>query len=105
MIINKLLPLTILVSVSACSTAPSNPIAADPSVVAKGAGSYEITVTGLTGKRAIEVERGFHEVADDTCFAKGGWSGWKMAEGSQLNPVKNSAGVFTAKGQVDCSKP
>ena len=104
MIIDKSLLFAVIFFVSGCSTAPSHPIAADPVVVAKGAGSYEITVTGLPNKRAIEVERGFHEVADDSCFTKGGWSGWKMAEGSEIKPVKNSAGVYVAKGQVDCSK-
>lgn len=105
MIINKLIPFIALAFISACSTAPSKPIAANPVVVAKSAGSYEIMVTGLRGKRAIEVERGFHEVADNTCFTEGGWSGWKMAEGTQINPVRNSTGVFIAKGQVVCSKP
>lgn len=104
MLINKLIPVSIFLTVSACTTAPSNPIAANPVVVAKAAGSYEITVTGLPGKQALDVERGFHGVADDTCFTKGGWSGWRIAEGTQIEPVMSSSGVYVAKGQIVCSK-
>jgi len=104
MIINKLVTAFTLLFVSACSTAPSGPIAAEPVVIAISDGHYEITVTGLAGKRAIDVERGFHESADDSCFTKGGWSGWKMLEGTQIDPIKNASGIYVAKGQVVCSK-
>ena len=107
MIINKLAPLTTIVAtfaLSACSTMPDNPISATPMVTKTSANSYDITVTGLPGKRSIDVERGFHEVADKACLTKAGWSGWKMQGGTSINPIKNAQGIFTASGTVVCSK-
>ena len=104
MLVNKLVSAITLITLSACTTAPTNPIATDPVVTAKSANSFEIEVTGLTGKKAIDVERVFHDVADEACRNKAGWSGWKMLEGTSITPTMNAAGRYVAKGQVVCSR-
>jgi hypothetical protein len=103
-LVNNLVSVIALITLSACTTAPTNPIATDPVVTAKSANSFEIEVTGLTGKKAIDVERGFHDVADEACRNKAGWSGWKMSDGTQIKPTKNSADLYVAKGLVVCSR-
>ena len=104
MILNKLLPIITLLTLSACTTAPQNPIAANPVVITKSVGNYEISVSGLPGKRPIDVERGFHEVADKACLGEAGWSGWKMLGDSQITPVWAPSGVYKATGTIVCSK-
>ena len=104
MLFNKVISVISLITLSACTTAPTSPIDSNPVVTAKTADSYEITVRGLPGKRAIDVERGFHEVADKTCINMAGWGGWKMLEGTSITPTMNAAGRYVAKGQVVCSR-
>ena len=82
---------------------PSTPVEANPIVKKQSKNTYEIIVTGLKGKRSLEVERGFHEVADEACQTKAGWSGWKMSDGKHISPVKQPSGVFVATGSIVCS--
>lgn len=97
------LALTILL-LSACTTAPTTPISNNPVVMQQSANSFSISVTGLPGKRPLDVERGFHEVADRACASSDGdWSGWKTQNNAVLNPVLAASGVYVLSGDIICS--